>query len=216
MQYIDLPALVHYLEKLLERKSGFRNDATLLPKMQAELLQISRHDGRKEVGEKHAMVCFILSHILCLDTAANRLVLVQSLAGVSDAAKLDMLLPLIRNVVQGSVAAATEGLRSIDERELYLELLFGAYDRSSRTVVETATTGAWALFLEAVSGRTEKRSSKRPLSAHSTKPASSPLCPPPCARRSTCISPTSSPTRRCPPRPRWARRCASCSWTLRS
>jgi U3 small nucleolar RNA-associated protein 10 len=156
MQYIDLPALVHYLEKLLERKSGFRNDATLLPKMQAELLQISRHDGRKEVGEKHAMVCFILSHILCLDTAANRLVLVQSLAGVSDAAKLDMLLPLIRNVVQGSVAAATEGLRSIDERELYLELLFGAYDRSSRTVVETATTGAWALFLEAVSGKDGK------------------------------------------------------------
>lgn len=157
MQYIDLSSLVRYLEQLLERKSGFRNDALILPQLNGDLLQIGRQDGRKEVGHKHAMVCFILSHVLCIESLPSRLVLLQALAPVSDAAKLQMLLPLIRNVVQGNAATATKGLRSIDERELYLELLFASYDQSCPTIVEDAATGAWSVYLEAVSGKDGKR-----------------------------------------------------------
>ncbi|SPO26583.1 related to UTP10 - nucleolar protein, component of the small subunit processome [Ustilago trichophora] len=157
MQYIDLVSLVFYLEQLLERKSGFRNDAAVLSQLHGELLQIGRQDGRKEVGHKHAMVCFIVSHILCIDSLPSRLVLLQSLAAVSDAAKLEMLLPLIRNVVEGNVAAATKGLRTNEDRELYLELLFASYDRSCRAVVEEASSSAWPVYLEAVSGKDGKR-----------------------------------------------------------
>ena len=157
MQYIDLVSLGHYLEQLVERKSAFRNDAAMLFQVHAELLQIGRQDGRKEVEQKHAMVCFLLSHILCIDSLPSRLVLLQSLAPVSNAAKLEMLLPLIRNVVEGSVATATKGLRSSEEREQYLELLFASYDRSSRSVVEEASNGAWSLLLQSVEGKDGKR-----------------------------------------------------------
>ncbi|KAJ9477870.1 U3 small nucleolar RNA-associated protein 10 [Pseudozyma hubeiensis] len=157
MQYIDLASLAPYLEQLVERKTSFRNDASLLPQLHAELLQIGRHDGRKEVGHKHAMVCFIVSHILCIDSLPARLVLLQSLSTVSDAAKLEMLLPLIREVVEGNVAAATKGLRTTDDRELYLELLFASYDQSCRHIVEEASTGAWSLYLHALEGRDGKR-----------------------------------------------------------
>ncbi|KAJ1018800.1 hypothetical protein NDA16_004605 [Ustilago loliicola] len=157
MQYIDLVSLVYYLDHLIERKSGFRNDASILPKLHGELLQIGRQDGRKEIGHKHAMVCFLLSHILCADSLSSRLVLLQSLAAVSNAAKLEMLLPLIRKVVEGNAAAATKALRTIEERELYLELIFASYDRSCRSVVEQASTGAWSLYLEAVAGKDGKR-----------------------------------------------------------
>ncbi|EST04888.1 BP28, C-terminal domain protein [Kalmanozyma brasiliensis GHG001] len=157
MQYIELASLLYYLDQLVERKSGFRNDAALLPQLHGELLQIGRQDGRKEVGHKHAMVCFLVSHILCIDSLPARLVLLQSLATVSDAAKLEMLLPLIREVVEGNVAAATKGLRAADEREQYLELLFASYDRSCRAVVEEASTGAWSLYLTAVEGKDGKR-----------------------------------------------------------
>lgn len=157
LQYVDMISLVTYLEQLLERKSGFRNDASVLPKLHAELLQVGRQDGRKEVGQKHAMICFILSHILCVDSLVNRLVLLQSLAAVSDTAKLRMLLPLLRKIVEGNTTAATKGLRTVEERELYLELLFASYDRSCRSVVENAGSGAWSLYLDAVSGRDGRR-----------------------------------------------------------
>lgn len=157
MQYIDLVSLGHYLGQLVERKSAFRNDATLLPQLHGESLQVARQDGRKEVGHKHGMVCFIVSHILCIDSLPTRLVLLQSLAAVSNAAKLEMLLPLIRDVVEGNMALATKGLRSSDERELYLELLFASYDASCRSVVEEASSGAWPLFLQAVEGKEGKR-----------------------------------------------------------
>ncbi|SPO26859.1 related to UTP10 - nucleolar protein, component of the small subunit processome [Ustilago trichophora] len=157
MQYIDLISLVFYLEHLLERKSGFRNDAAVLSQLHGELLRIGRQDGRKEVSHKHAMVCFIVSHILCIDSLPSRLVLLQSLAAVSDAAKLEMLLPLIRTLVEGNVAAVTKGLRTSEDRELYLELLFASYDRSCRALVEDASTGAWPVYLEAVSGKDGKR-----------------------------------------------------------
>ncbi|TKY85315.1 hypothetical protein EX895_005477 [Sporisorium graminicola] len=157
MQYIDLVSLAHYLEQLVERKSAFRNDATLLPQLHGEILQIGRQDGRKEVAHKHGMICFVISHILCIDSLPTRLVLLQSLAAVSNAAKLEMLLPLIRGVVEGNVASTTTGFRSNDERELYLELLFASYDQSCRSVVEEASSGAWALFLKAVEGKDGKR-----------------------------------------------------------
>lgn len=157
MQYIDLVSLAPYLEQIIESKSAFRNDAALLPRLHGELLQIGRQDGRKEVGHKHAMVCFIVSHILCIDSLPSRLVLLQSLSRVSDAAKLEMLLPLIREVVEGNVATATNGLRNVEDRELYLELLFASYDRGCRDVVEQAASGAWPLYLKALEGRDGKR-----------------------------------------------------------
>ncbi|SNX84833.1 related to UTP10 - nucleolar protein, component of the small subunit processome [Melanopsichium pennsylvanicum] len=157
MQYIDLVSLVFYLEQLLERKGAFRNDASVLSQLHSELLQIGRQDGRKEVAYKHASVCFIVSHILCIDSLPSRLVLLQSLAGVSDAAKLEMLLPLIKDVTLGKVAAASKGLRTSEDRELYLELLFSSYDRSCRSVVDDFSTGAWSVFLEAIEGKDGKR-----------------------------------------------------------
>lgn len=157
MQYIDLVSLVYYLDHLMKRKSAFRNDASILPKLQGELLQINRQDGRKEIGHKHAAVCFLLSHILCADSLSSRLVLLQSLAAVSNSAKLEMLLPLIRKIVEGNAATATKALRTIEERELYLELLFASYDGGCRSVVENASTGAWSLYLEAVAGKDGKR-----------------------------------------------------------
>lgn len=157
MQYIDLVSLMYYLDHLVERKSGFRNDSYILPKLHAEFLQINRQDGRKEIGHKHAMVCFLLSHVLCADSLSSRLVLLQSLAAVSNAAKLEMLLPLVRTVVEGNAAAATKALRTIEDRELYIELLFASYDPSCRSVIENASTGAWSLYLEAVSGKNGKR-----------------------------------------------------------
>ncbi|KAJ1026239.1 hypothetical protein NDA18_003896 [Ustilago nuda] len=157
MQYIDLVSLMYYLDHLVERKSGFRNDSYILPKLHAEFLQINRLDGRKEIGHKHAMVCFLLSHVLCADSLSSRLVLLQSLAAVSNAAKLEMLLPLVRTVVEGNAAAATKALCTIEDRELYIELLFASYDPSCRSVIENASTGAWSLYLEAVSGKNGKR-----------------------------------------------------------
>ncbi len=96
---------------------------------------------------------------------------------MSDAAKLEMMLPLIREVVEGNVATATKGLRANDEREQYLELLFASYDRSCRTAVEEATT-APGLFTSRLSrARTADDLCRRLPFARSTRPAFSSPCP---------------------------------------
>ncbi len=214
LQYVDLASLVYYLEQLLERKSSFRNDAAVLPQLHGELLQVGRQDGRKEIGHKHAIVCFTLSHILSSDSLATRLVLLQMLAPVSDASKLQMLLPLIRTVVEGNATAVTKALRAADDRELYLELLFASYDQSCVPLLRISPRVHGRSTSRLLLARMASDSSRKRLCAHSTKPVSLLRSRQLCDKRATCTWQASSLTQLCLPRPKSLLLCASSRWIL--
>ncbi|SPO40566.1 related to UTP10 - nucleolar protein, component of the small subunit processome [Pseudozyma flocculosa] len=157
LQYLDAASLVRYLGELLARKTAYRNDAHFLPQLHRDLLNVHRQDGRKDVNYKNSILCFLCSHVACWPDAALRLALLETLQGVSDASKLTTLLPLVRALVRNQ-RGATAGLvdtavaSAASARRRYAELLFGCYDKSCRSVLEDASNGSWALFLDALAG----------------------------------------------------------------
>lgn len=135
LQYLDTPTYAKYTARLAAEAGAFINDASYLAATHARLL---RGSSKKETAFRTKILCYVLSHAVCVPDESVRVALLAVVSSVPAPCKLTTLRPLLE--------AAVEAQGSGDAT--YLELLFGAYDASCVPVLDDH---AWALLLRALS-----------------------------------------------------------------
>lgn len=153
LKYLDCPSTYRFCFELETHAEALVSDGDYLPALLGGALTTAKGQDKKEANFRRAVMAYLLSHIAACPAQTIQLRLLQALPRVHDASKLSPLLPLIRRVTQAAQNKTVDvELSQLDvaAREELLHLLFAAYDRRAKAVVEDASTGAWQLLLSAL------------------------------------------------------------------
>lgn len=146
LKYLDNADVGRLTKSLLQDQASFEHDATYVHMWLQNNLGAGRGQGKKEIAYKKRVVEVLSSHALCWTNVEARIGLLDAMAGVADVTKLEVLLPLLREVIEGHMPV---GLNK-ELLDAYVGLLFGAYDSSTRGAIDANESGSWTLVLTAL------------------------------------------------------------------
>jgi U3 small nucleolar RNA-associated protein 10 len=139
--YLETRDVARFATDVVAAREAFRHNSQHVTAWLAEHLSVTRSDGKRDGNYKRALLSCLASHVVSWPSPAARLALLDLLRSVSTTSKVKDLQPLIAALVRQNAGMPDEA---------YAALLFAAYDRNSRTAIEDASSGAWALMLEAL------------------------------------------------------------------
>ena len=137
LQYLDTPTYAKYTSLLAKEAGAFVNDASFLATTHTSIL---RGSGKKEVLFRTKVLCYLMSHALCLPDLSMRMALFGMVRDVHAPCKLSTALPLVAEAID-----AQEPMNPT-----YLQLLYETYDASAVPVLEDRKTHAFSLFLRSL------------------------------------------------------------------
>ncbi|KAL4401209.1 90S preribosome protein [Malassezia pachydermatis] len=136
LQYLDTPTYVKYTSLLAKEAGAFINDASFLASTHAAVL---RGSGKKDTLFRTKVLCYLLSHAVCVPEPSVRVALLRMVRDVHAPCKLTTVLPLLQDAVSQPPTDAE-----------YVHLLFDTMDASSVSVLTDRDTHTWTLLLQAL------------------------------------------------------------------
>lgn len=142
LRYLDSQEQTQMLTMILSHRESFENDPFYANYWVNSLITSNRHDNKREASFKLSVLQYFISHAMCWQDNRARILILEAFEDVSHSSKLEMLAPLLQILVSKSHI-------NEEEKEL-LRLLFKAYDKSSKQVLNHNTKNVWSLLVQAV------------------------------------------------------------------
>ena len=147
LQYLDGATYTRYVHALAEHAEACANDAGFLRAANGALLV----RGKRDATLRDGVVCYLLSHVVCWASLPARVALLDAVREVQAPCKVDVVQPLLREVLAPAAPAA--GARAppapTDDAlyATYLDLLLATYSAGAAPAL---SADAWAHFLAAL------------------------------------------------------------------
>ncbi|KAL5520451.1 hypothetical protein ACEPAG_9675 [Sanghuangporus baumii] len=142
LQYIDWSDEAKYLNLLVDCRDHSVNDADYLVLFHHEHISRRKAENKKDAKQRHRILCFLLSHVLCCPSIPIRLSILKSLSRVSDQTKLEMLLPIIERALDSSSTIGASG-----DLEIYA---LQSFDSSVAKLLNSETSSIWSILMRAI------------------------------------------------------------------
>ncbi|KAI0790983.1 hypothetical protein C8Q75DRAFT_805854 [Abortiporus biennis] len=107
LQYVDWSDFTRYIQALAESRDHFLHDPTYL-RVVHQQFSVHKGDSKKEIGYKQRLLCSLISHIKACRVPSFKVTLLKSIESVSNAVKLQMLLPVIEELTSENTASSVE------------------------------------------------------------------------------------------------------------
>lgn len=132
----------------MEHKDHLIGDASYLATFHRLHLTRQKADGKKDVGHKQRVLCYLFSHIGACGLPRAQVALLRTLADVSSPYKAQMLMASVKEAVETGLAEQQRERGELAEE--YAVLMLSSFDASACSVLNEPASPAWTVFLDAV------------------------------------------------------------------
>ncbi|KAF9526013.1 hypothetical protein CPB83DRAFT_877003 [Crepidotus variabilis] len=146
LQYLDQKDMKRYLDALAQQHDHLANDASYLKTFHQQYLAKAKGEKKKEHEYKHRVTCYLMSHANAVSSSMAQVTILQSLAGVSDKGKAQILLPTIQHMLERTAHESASASIFESSEELMMSIV-SAFDASSAELLN-GDEKAWDVFLQ--------------------------------------------------------------------
>ncbi|KDQ54552.1 hypothetical protein JAAARDRAFT_135194 [Jaapia argillacea MUCL 33604] len=151
LQYLDWDDVGRYVQALAAHGDHFVSDPAYIRTFHQSHLGRAGSESRKESAYKQRVLCYLLSHIASCPLPTVKLGLMRPLADISHYVKVDILLPIIRGLVDDAESKTIVETFGEDFIE-YSGLALSVFDVSAVKALNDEKGTVWPVFLSAVHG----------------------------------------------------------------
>ncbi|KAG8949590.1 snoRNA-binding rRNA-processing protein utp10 [Tulasnella sp. 419] len=151
VQVLDFGEVEKYTKLISRFGDGVAADPEYIRVIHQEHLGTGANNGKKERNYKERLLCFFSSHCVAWDNRATRLPLLSLIEPMHGPAKLQLLLPLIKQLVEQSPSLATlQDQYSEEQKTLYSRLIFASFHPSCAPFLKQNSEGSLDVLKQAL------------------------------------------------------------------
>ncbi|CDO68790.1 hypothetical protein BN946_scf184989.g56 [Trametes cinnabarina] len=143
LQYVDWSDFQKYAKAIGETRDNLVHDPEYLQAFHNEHLGYSKADSKKVSGYKQRILCYLLSHVNACPLPNVKVALLRCLDGVSNEAKVQVLLPTIEGLLTEQVED------NVLQSDVYQDLTTytaAAFDVSAASDINDPDKNTWVVY----------------------------------------------------------------------